>query len=593
MHGTLDIAKLGLAISIVGVGVHGECHLQQLVLLLPVDAGAEVQAHIIVTQYDQLGQLGNTQLLFHQQTCAIFIGKGLDAGGSIQLHGEIFIHTAHFPGIVAGVHVLVHQETVTRACQVFGVAAGLFDADEFALGINDAAQILVFQHPAFFAGRYHRGAAAFPCGDGGGALGGDLCAIDSDGPAVRIMHCLGFITQHFAQQTVAAIHHFLQFLLGSFVNPGNGAAGGNIVEMIQKQQLPQTLQFLCPFPGNGLAGQQPAGQCVFRLLQRDLCLADATLGLGLGGKGATVPGQVQFATEGVFHIFLPLEELDGMLHTAAGSAFQVSAAADHFQHLTGRTATAITVTEGEDQTIDVLLLDTVLLPTGDQLAGGEDSVASSEKVGQHLCAVDAFPPEYIVGEGFCLGVLAGQLLGGKIGHLALLHDLRQCAIKAEGIGHPGHLAIHTQFAAEPALTLHKLADQAFTGGNIGVKFHPKRAFGIEIAAAHLLQDTVVHIGVKLLEPLQNRRLAKQERILGVLLHQSQLIGVGSCGFAHSLFQSPQPGQVQVGLTENGVLGSGGAVFAFEQRLQHLAGLHHRGGQFRLGQLKIRNVGKFL
>ena len=131
------------------------------------------------------------------------------------------------------------------------------------------------------------------------------------------------------------------------------------------------------------------------------------------------------------------------------------------------------------QPVDVLLLDAVSLPAGDEITSIEISVVLLENVGQHPAAVHALPPENVVGEGLSLGILPQKLLRGKIIHTAALHDLGQCGGETKGIRHPGHAAVDTQFLAEPAFPPRELPDQALAGGNVGIRLDPQRALGQE------------------------------------------------------------------------------------------------------------------
>ena len=79
-------------------------------------------------------------------------------------------------------------------------------------------------------------------------------------------------------------------------------------------------------------------------------------------------------------------------------------------------------------------------------------------------AVDAFPPEGVVGEGIAAVVGPGDLLGGKADHAAALEDLRQRAGVAKHIRQPEHPAVDVQFFLEELPPVHHLADQALAAG---------------------------------------------------------------------------------------------------------------------------------
>ena len=226
---------------------------------------------------------------------------------------------------------------------------------------------------------------------------------------------------------------------------------------------------------------------VFCQLQGGFRLADAPLCPGLGSVGAPVPGKVQLSPVDVLHPLRqgPVEKFGGVLGMAPGRALQIGAAAEGFHHFPGGAAASVPVAEGEHEAGNALLLRPVLLPAGDQVLRAEHGVVFLKQVGQYPAAVQALPPEYIVGKGLRLRVLADQLLGGEVGNPAFFHNLGQGGGKAEGIRHPGKYALHPQLPAEPTLPPDELPDQAFPGGNVGVGFHPQRSLGVKRAGLGL------------------------------------------------------------------------------------------------------------
>ena len=180
---------------------------------------------------------------------------------------------------------------------------------------------------------------------------------------------------------------------------------------------------------------------------------------------------------------------------AAGRAFQIGAAPDHFHHFSGGAAAAIAEAKGEHKRIDIFLLDAVLFPAGQQIACIEIGIVFLIQMAEHPAAIQAFPPEHIIREGLAFGILPHKLLGCKIGNLALFQNLGQRRAETEGIRHPGHFTIHAQLPAVPPLAPYHLANQTFAGGNMGIGFDPHSAFGAELALAHLFFYSIIHIGV--------------------------------------------------------------------------------------------------
>ena len=406
-------------------------------------------------------------------------------------------------------------------------------------------------------------------------------------------HPLPRPAQHLLQQLSAPGTDHLHLQLCPLMDPGNGGARRDVVELVEQQQLPQLLQLLLPRLPDRPARQHLFRHVVFHRLQSGLRPADAPLGPGLRGQGSPVPRQIQLAAVDILNLLLlrPPEEAHRVLHMAPGRALQIPAAQGRLHHLPGGASAAVSVAEGEHEAIDALLLDPVVLPPGDQLPGREHGVVPPEQVGQHPAAVQSLPPEEVIGEGLRLRVLAGELLGGKIGDLALLHDLGQRRRKAEGIRHPGHKAVHSQLLPEPALSPDELPDEAFPGGDVGITLHPQRPLGIKSPGGGLFFHPPVDVRIKGLQILQYRRLAEQEPVVRILLHQRQLVGVGPGRLPHGLLHRPEPGQVQVGLSEDGIVRRGGTVPAGQQGLQIPVRLHCAGGEFLLRQLEVRRIGE--
>lgn len=66
-------------------------------------------------------------------------------------------------------------------------------------------------------------------------------------------------------------------------------------------------------------------------------------------------------------------------------------------------AAPIAKAEGEHQPIDIFLLNTILLPADDQVAGLKIRVVLLEGMRQHPASVHAFPPENVIRESLAFG----------------------------------------------------------------------------------------------------------------------------------------------------------------------------------------------
>ena len=523
--------------------------------------------------------------------CAVLVAGNPDVRSALQGHGQAFIHAADLPGVVAGVYILVHPQTVARSGQEFPAFPGLAQAHHLTGGVDAAGQVPVFQHIAVLVGR-NRGFLAPACvrAHKAAALGRNGAAPVGAFPAKMVVHHFGILggADDLGLERLRTGRNAVQRRFRLLMHPVDAGTGGDVVELLEQQGLPQVVDGFHFRPG---AHEQRPGLVVLRQLQGDLCLADAPLGTGLGGQSAPVPGKVQLAAVYVFHSFLPVEESAGAFQAAAGSAFQIQAAPDGFHHIPGGAAAAVTVAVGEEHGIHALLLDPVFLPAGDQILRPEDGVVLFENVGQHPAAVQTLPPEQVVGEGISLRILPQQLLGGKVGHLTFFQNLGQGGGEAEGIRHPGHPAVRTQLPAVPALAPHGLADQALAGGDVGVGLHPHGAIGIELALTDALLHPAVQVGIKGFQIFQNGGLTQQEPVFRVFLHQIELVGIGAGGFAHGLGHRPQPGKIQVGLAEHREFRCGRAVGAGKQRFQNFVRFRNALGQPRLRQLKVCGKGE--
>ncbi|MNC44374.1 hypothetical protein D3C75_932770 [compost metagenome] len=141
-----------------------------------------------------------------------------------------------------------------------------------------------------------------------------------------------------------------------------------------------------------------------------------------------------------------------------------------------------------------------------------------------------------------------QFNGTEILNPAALHDLRQVPGIAEHIRQPQHFVVYAEFFLEEALAVHRLADQAFTAGEVRIRLNPHGAFGNDSAVLHRLFDARIQLRIQRLDQLEQIRLALRVSIFRIFVHERQLIGHGPCNLTLRLRNRPQPGYIQVGLS---------------------------------------------
>lgn len=135
---------------------------------------------------------------------------------------------------------------------------------------------------------------------------------------------------------------------GVLVDPGNGAAGEDVMELLEEDKLPKPLELT----GRILVGLALAdgrgGTPQFRFAQEVLAVPVALLGLGLAGVGSPVHLKVHLAHPHRQLRVLGLgldEEVLGGAQPDLGRTFQVRSAARRRDHFARGSASAVAVTE--------------------------------------------------------------------------------------------------------------------------------------------------------------------------------------------------------------------------------------------------------
>ena len=251
-------------------------------------------------------------------------------------------------------------------------------------------------------------------------------------------------------------------------------------------------------------------------------------------------------------------------------AFQVGLAAQELQVFAPGAPAAVAPAEREQAAVDTVLLH-ALVPTLDDLRGACHRVVVVAQMHQHPRAVDSLPAEGVVGERIATVVVPEYLRSGEVLHPAATHDLRHCARVAEHVRQPQHLAVDAQFLLEEPLAVDELADQALAAGHVRIRLDPHAALSDDAAGADGLLDAPVEVGVALPQDGVEERLALEEPVLRVFVHEGELIGERPANLAFAFLDRPQPGAVDVGMAEGEHRWRGAAVRALQQRAQALAG----------------------
>ena len=221
--------------------------------LLPIQPGDEVQPPGVAAQKYPLDQPGAVQGPVHDQRRPVRLLADLDPGPALQRHRQLFIHAAQLPGVVAGVHVLEQEEPVAVPGKKFPGLSRLADAGQLAGIVDPADEVVVSQLiAAALLRREPPGGSplsrtAFRADDRE-ALGGYPVAPEGPLPAQVVVdgHPLPRPAQHLLQQLSALGADGLQLRLRPLVDPGNGGARGDVVELVEQQELPELVQPLLP-----------------------------------------------------------------------------------------------------------------------------------------------------------------------------------------------------------------------------------------------------------------------------------------------------------------------------------------------------------
>ncbi|GBC97401.1 hypothetical protein HRbin16_03224 [bacterium HR16] len=329
------------------------------------------------------------------------------------------------------------------------------------------------------------------------------------------------------------------------------------MELVEQHQLPRALQLL------SRVAAQPVGAHAgekLRLTQQELTLAVVPLIACLRGVGSTMQLQIELAHphRQVFRFCLRLcKEIAGKLQRHARHPFYITQASGVFQHLRGGTASAVAVTVDVERTVGAVVL-TEVAHVVHQLARCHVAVVGvgGRKVREDARAVDALPQEGVMREPVHL--VPADFLCHKVADARLLQDLWQARRVAEYVGQPQFHRLDAELLHPEPLAVQNLSHQRLAAGDITIRLHPHRAGYLPLSLAHLLLDALVETRSQLLHPRILLRLRTDELVFGVHVHQAQGGSEGVNTLLLCAFERPQPGGIDMGMSDGADLVGRGA-----------------------------------
>ncbi len=264
-------------------------------------------------------------------------------------------------------------------------------------------------------------------------------------------HLLGNRRQGAIPHLFADLAHLGVLPLRLGVDRADAAAGDDIVELVEADQLPRPVQLsmgvvIVRIEQGGQDGQE------FGIVQEKLALAIGTLVAALGGVGAAVVLQVELAVPGRQAVsdlgFQLAKELPHFAALDLRRGGETPHLADVLQHLPRGTAAAVAVAERHQQRrrqagpAPVFLLEVVPGPDGllrrsiGVVGAGVSAAAlrGGAEMGEDARPVQALPPEGVVRQTVVL--IPPQFGGEKVLQPRLFDQLGKIPGIAEHVGKP-------------------------------------------------------------------------------------------------------------------------------------------------------------
>ena len=534
-------------------------HLQHPVPLLPVDSGMKLHHASVFAQTDELRQQRILNSAF-QAPCGTSFKRILRHVPAVRIQNLflLFVHAADLPGIIVGIHIPVQPESIHGLSSGFPAlrrfflpAANRLQADHLSRVIQtDDERITLQQEILSFAQPF---CSALRCS------------------TLRLSvfaRSLLQLCEDFIQQALARLTDIKQLLFRFFMHTSDSRSGKHIVKFLHEQPFPERTQRFCPLQRSCPVRSNAESIPVFRFLQQAFRPAYAQLCFRLRRIGSPVPGQIQLSGKYILTAaFLKLFKIGSRaFECRTGRTFQILTAFRRLHQFPGRSASSVSIAVGIDHSFYSFVLNPVILPPADHVSGRKRCVILLISMRQDFRTINSLPPEIVIGKRLALRILADHLLCSEIRNPALCKNLRQSGRKTEAVRQPAHTAVRTHLLLEPLFSIEKLSYKTFSAGHVRVAFHIEGSVGNHFPFRRLLLHPLPELRIGFLQIFQDRRLAQQELIIRIFLHQRQLIAVGSRRLASGLLQCPKPGQIQMGLTENGEFRRSGAIGAGKQRL---------------------------
>ncbi len=171
-----------------------------------------------------------------------------------------------------------------------------------------------------------------------------------------------------------------------------------------------------------------------------------------------------------------------------------------------------------------------------------------------------------------LNAVPGELLGEEPLDARPAHDLGELPVVAEDVRVPELAAAPAELALEERLPEQELPDERLAGRDVAVRLDPGAADGNELAARDALPDPLVEIGVALLDPGVLLRLRAGEPVLGIGVHVRGLRAERPDALAVRLGDRPEPGGIDVRVSDRDDLVAVVAVPLGVERRERRAGL---------------------
>ena len=320
------------------------------------------------------------------------------------------------------------------------------------------------------------------------------------------------------------------------------------MELMQKQRLPESVRLfdgIVPAPQGSRAGPH------LHFTKHELAPSVVLLNIRLSGIGASVRAEIQLSHIGILwsaqllHIFKEFQR-SGHLHLHA--ALDILLPDRIFHVVSCRSAASVSISEGQQEGVQIPGLHAVFPHVVDLLRIRAVGIAGGQE-GGHLGAVHPSPGKIVIGERISVIIGPENLLRHQVFHAAALQNLGKRGGIAEGIGQPEDHAVRSKHILVVALSMDELTDQSLSGSHIGIRLHPHGAFRNPLPLSDGLADPFKQLRIIFPAHFIGSGLALQEFIFRIFLKQPQLRGKGAGGLPVRLRHGPQPGKIQMGVSD--------------------------------------------